>query len=495
MSRDIFKTKVTKEMEALIKAFEYGRVLMFDVYREADNDALCDMTLCWKYRLGRFLYEDADEMAETTVGSRPARRIVCSNALWYEKCSYAHGLLYKSRKELAELGWCIHRVYDGDAFFEQVEQHIVFVRKELDKKYLGFRRRGIPVSDIMSRLVWADIQGRPDKTDAAERVMNRSELDFELYDVVKDCINPVTGRPLVDFMASTLTNFYAFRNNDIDYDADASIEANIIYEKLFSFVNRVDKKVIRPQMDNYGRYNRYGLKFELGEPNCTGGLSYRGDTMNSVATTNRGYYWLHKEQQGGFVWPEEAIRLMEVYHTPGNFMVLPYREGFSINQARGKSAASDYFDLFLLAIYNFFLEAAGRQSIYGVTLDYVLKYNRSLVTFMTQFLTPFIEEDKCRFSEKDCQLIDDIADTSMLISNVLPGWEAFVEDNILQDFVNPNEHGHFGEPKELWKGHFTTYNKCNGKPYKEEQYFEFWTNAAEWIQRRSRRMFNICSIS
>lgn len=493
MSRDIFKTKATKEMEGLIKAFEDGRVLMFDVYREADNDALHDMTLCWKYRLGRFLYEDACDMAETTVGSRPARRIVCSNALWYEQCSYAHGLLYKGRKELAELGWCIHRVYDGDAFFEQVEQHIVFVRKEFDKKYLGFRRRGIPVSDIMSRLVWADIQGRPDKTDAAERVMNRSELDFELYDVVKDCINPVTGKPLVDFMSSTLTNFYAFRNNDIDYDADASIEANIIYEKLFSFVNRVDKKVIRPQMDNYGRYNRYGLKFELGEPNCTGGLSYRGDTMNSVATTNRGYYWLHKEQQGKFVWPEEAIRLMEVYHTPGNFMVLPYREGFSINQARGTGDTRDYFDLYLLAIYNFFLEAAGRQSIYEVSLDFVLKYNRSLVTFMTQFLTPFIEEDKCRFSEKDCQLIDDIADTSMLISNVLPGWEAFIEDNFLQDFVKLNEYGHYGEPKELWKGHFVTYNKCHGKPYKEKQYFEFWTNAAEWIQRRCKRMFDAMS--
>ncbi|MGN0435422.1 MAG: hypothetical protein ACI4D8_02195, partial [Wujia sp.] len=233
-------------------------------------------------------------------------------------------------------------------------------------------------------------------------------------------------------------------------------------------------------------------KFELGEPGCTGGLSYRGDTMNSVATTNRAYYWEHKEMHGSdFVWPKEALKLMDVYHTPGNFMVLPYRNGFSINQARGTGNAKDYFDLFLLAIYNYFLEMNGESGDYKVSLDYVLKYDRRLVMFIKDYLRPFIEEDRCRFSEYDCQFIDDIADTNMLISNIIPGWEAFVEENLLQDFVKSNEFGHYGIPKELWKNHFTTYEKCYGLPYREEQFMEFWNNAAEWIQERSKRIYDM----
>lgn len=487
MRREKNMKKITKDIENLNRAFLEGRVMMFDIYRELDSDALQNMKINWAYGPGRFLYEDANHKAETTMGIRPARRLSCIRSIWHEQCEYCRGLLHMSRKELDAVGFCRHRIYDGDPMYNQVEEHIIYVRKEFDKKYLRLRRRGVSVSEIMNSLIWENMPGKPDKETATEHVMNRSELDFELYDVVNDCINPITGKPLVNFMDPTLERFYAFRNNDIDYDADASLEANIIYEKIFPFMNWMDKKVIRPQSE----FNGYGLKFELGEAGCTGGLSYRGDTMNSVATTNRAYYWEHKEMHGReFIWPKEALTLMDVYHTPGNFMVLPYRKGLSVNQVRGTGESKDYFDLFLLAIYNFFLKANGMEGDDSVSLAYILKYDGKLVRFMTVYLSAFIELDKKRFSEHDCQFIDDIADTSMLISNVLPGWEAFVEENLLHDFVEPNEYGHFGRPKELWKNHFTTYNKCYGQPYREEQFVEFWTNAAEWIQRRSKRIYH-----
>ena len=484
--------KKTKISEELNRAFEEGRVIMFDIRKELNDLALQNMSMLWEYGIGNFLYEDGSLVAETSSGIRMARKVSKAVKDYCEECDICRELLQKSGKELNALGWKFHRVYDGDPFAEKVEEHVVFVKNEFDKKYLGFRRKGVPICEIMNMLVWEDIQGKPNRETATAHVMKRSELDFELYDVATDCINPITGKPLVNFMDSSLERFYSFRNNEIDYDADASLEANIIYEKLFSFVNRPDKKVIRPQRDNDGRYNRFGLKFELGEPGCTGGLSYRGDTMNSVATTNRAYYWAHKEMHGSdFVWPKEALELMDVYHTPGNFMVLPYRIGFGINQTRGTGNTKDYFDLFLLAIYNFFLEMHGKDGDYDVNLGYVLKYDSEQIMIMSDYLRPFVEEDRRRFLEHDCQLIDDIADTSMLISNVTPGWEAFIEDNLLQDFVEPNEFGHYGRPKELWTNHFCTYGKCCGVPYREEQFMEFWTNAANRIQARSRRIYKM----
>ncbi|MGN0438259.1 MAG: hypothetical protein ACI4F4_07005 [Lachnospiraceae bacterium] len=322
--------------------------------------------------------------------------------------------------------------------------------------------------------------------------MKRSSLDFIFYDVVKDCVNPETGEYLVNFLDSPLERYYSFRNNTIDYDADVSIEANVIYKEVFPFINRIDEKVIRPQMDHNGKYNRYGLKYELGEPDCMGGLSYRGDTMNSVATTNRAYYWFHKElhkKNEPFPWPKEALDFMDVYHTPGNFMVLPFRSKFSLNQARGCGESKDYFDLYLLAIYHFFLEMNGETVESDVTLSFVLGYDRRLVLMMQYFLMPFIEEDKCRYEDHDCQLVDDIADTRWMIQNILPGWQGFVIDNCFEDFVTCHPGGYYGEPKELWKGHFTNYSKNNCLPYKENQFFEYWTNATEWIKNRSYRIY------
>lgn len=334
------------------------------------------------------------------------------------------------------------------------------------------------------------------KEKAYENVMRHTKSRFACYDVVNDCIDPGSGRKLINPEDECYARFIAFRNNEIDYDADSSLEACVIYDKVFgSIINRLDKKEIRLQPDPDHRYNRYGLKYELGEPDCTGGLAFRGDTMNSVATTNRAYYWDHKElhneqKMEGFPWPKEALDLIELYHTPGNFMVIPYREGLSINKARGIGNSFDYFDLYLLAIYNFFLEQNGEQPEENITLGYVLGHRTKLELFMKYYLLPFIEDDKHRFGTSGCQLVDDIEDCGGLISNVLPGWESFVEKNMFHDFVGSNAYGHFGKPNELWDGHFAKPDAGYGKPYKEDQYMQFYTRAAEAIKKRSERVYD-----
>ncbi|MDU1326222.1 MAG: hypothetical protein E6933_13755 [Clostridiales bacterium] len=67
--------------------------------------------------------------------------------------------------------------------------------------------------------------------------------------------------------------------------------------------------------------------------------------------------------------------------------------------------------------------------------------------------------------------------------NSYESWDAFVEGNFLQGFVNQEGNG-YGWPKELWKGHFTG----SVSPKEEGQFVEFFTNAAAWITARGTRI-------
>ncbi|MCR5734149.1 MAG: hypothetical protein K6G22_06010 [Lachnospiraceae bacterium] len=331
---------------------------------------------------------------------------------------------------------------------------------------------------------------------AKDSLMSLEKEDFILHDLVLDCIDPRTGKPLVDPSDSTLTRFYKFRKNEIDYDADSSIEANVIYENVFGrIMNRIEKKVIRRQYDNNDLYNKFGLKYELGEPDCRGGVSFRGDTMNSVATTTRAYFWAHKEmhrtrKREDFPWPKEAQNLMDLYHTPGNFMVLPYIKDISINKSRGVGNTRDYFDLFLLAVYNFFLEKNGQTPEEKMSLRYMFNNDERTELFMTYYLMPYINDDMRRFDTIPCQLVDDIEDSSRLIDYVVPGWESFVEKNYLQDFVSTGHYDHYSKPLELWRGHFEEKSIRYALPCQEEEFFEFWENAADRIKKRSARIYD-----
>ena len=330
---------------------------------------------------------------------------------------------------------------------------------------------------------------------ARANVMNRGKDAFVAYNVSGDCVSPLTGEHLFNQGDAPMVRFMADAKNEIDYDAASSLEANIIYEDVFSSVTNVmDKKSIRKMCDD-PRHNKYGLKYELGEPNCSGGLSYRGDVMNSAEITNKVYYWKHKELHRnvtgkGFPWPEEALAFFDVYHTPGNFMIHPWRDVLDIDKARSDSKASDYFDLFLLGIYNYFLEQDGKEPVNSCSLYNVLNHRDDLVLFMKYYLMPFIEKDRMHYSDTPRQFIDDIEDGSDLIMYVVPGWESFVRRHLLHDFVERGHYDHFAGPKELWKGHFENYRNTLEYPLKEEQFREFWINAADMIRKRSARIYD-----
>lgn len=301
------------------------------------------------------------------------------------------------------------------------------------------------------------------KTEARKKMITGGLKAFINHDVVLECINPETHEPLVDKNASSQERYLAFKGNKIFYDADVSIEATTIYEEVFPFVSKLDKKEICLQKT----FNDYGMKYELANPEVKNGVVFRGDTMNSVATTNMEYYRKHKNKKEfrgkDFKLPDAALTLLDLYHTIGNFMVLPYKYGEgSINATRGKGPSRDYFDLYLMAVYNAYLEMEGKPAVNKITLSFVLWEDEDLIEFMKSYLRSFMEDGK-------------------------NGWNNFVSLNFFHDFVK--ERGaDFMEPKELWKGHFKTEDGFV-KPKTDKQFNEFWTNSSAWIKNRSYRIY------
>ncbi len=275
--------------------------------------------------------------------------------------------------------------------------------------------------------------------------------------------------------------------NKTIYDAAASLEANTMYRKVFGrIINRMDKKEIRLRQDDSNKY-------ELGEPDCKGGLSFRGTMMNTTDLVSKSYYWEHKDRHKSktgkdFPWPQEALEFFDACNMPGNYMVLPWRKGFDIGKEIKDKYYQDSFDLFLLGIYNFFLEQDGQEPVHGIRCRFSKAYD-GIELFMTYYLLPFINHDRRRFDEEPRQFIDDIEDGSNLICHVVPGWESFVELNLLQDFVTTGAYGHFREPIELWTDHF----KNPGTPYRfpiwGQKHQEYWANATEMIRKRSERIY------
>lgn len=64
---------------------------------------------------------------------------------------------------------------------------------------------------------------------ATEHVMGKRENEFVEYDVVSSCIHPLTKAPLYCDSDSTMQKYNTFRTNEIDYDADASLEAVVAF--------------------------------------------------------------------------------------------------------------------------------------------------------------------------------------------------------------------------------------------------------------------------
>lgn len=147
---------------------------------------------------------------------------------------------------------------------------------------------------------------------------------------------------------------------------------------------------------------------------------------------------------------------LTVAYTLGNFIPVP--PGFN---ARGTSKIKDYWDLTLLAIYNWFMEQTKKPIVYNITLIDVVK---------TQKNKEACEEWLKCFKDDNDEL----------------SWDVFVEKNYLQAFVKSNESNNgnkYGMPKELWDGHFGG----DVLPTKDD-ISQFFTNASEWIAARGERM-------
>lgn len=142
---------------------------------------------------------------------------------------------------------------------------------------------------------------------------------------------------------------------------------------------------------------------------------------------------------------------LSVYHTLGNFIPVPA----GCNGPRGCSGSvKDYWDLTLKIIYEYYVCEKDKIK------DIVGKENE-LYDVYKKWLDSFQDNDTARGN-----------------------WQCFVEKNYLQDFVNQNDDGSYGMPKELWKGHFKESVLPNGI----EQIEQFYVNASCFITARGIRM-------
>ena len=142
---------------------------------------------------------------------------------------------------------------------------------------------------------------------------------------------------------------------------------------------------------------------------------------------------------------------LAVYHTLGNFMPVPA----CFNTSRSK-LTKDYWDITLYGLYRWFNQTDSLNSII----------------------------DKSKYFPNITQNIDDCVEWLTTYGEGESGWKNFVEKNYLQDFVNVNPDGGYGEPIELWTNHFSKQLKPQG----EEEIKQFYTKASRLIRDRGGRM-------
>lgn len=234
------------------------------------------------------------------------------------------------------------------------------------------------------------------------------------------------------------------QTDKLDFDYDASLFASCVYW-LAMFQDR--SATLVPLKNG----NEYTITCDR--------ICYRGDTMNSWVTTvgiyfgvgNKWRKFLDNTYFDKKYLPEYITEFMNAVYTLGNFFPLPR----ALNTPRS-SSAKDYWDLALLAIYQY----------YKNTEDEAYEPEFKKCTWEWVFGTR---------NEETC----------IKWLGSFNGWHHFVEQNFLQDFVHEDkENGGYGRPKELWKGHF------DGEvlPMESDEFSEFFTNASAWILARGARI-------
>ena len=258
------------------------------------------------------------------------------------------------------------------------------------------------------------------------RVVKELCEDFKIYN--SSCSNVVVKTAIGKKLAT------------LDFDYDVSLFSNCIYW-LAMFQNESSKSVCWE--------SGYEYKIKCGE-------KYRGDTMNSWATTLDKFShvrswkaFLGDSYHGAQFFPEYITVFMNNVYTIGNFFPLP--DG--LNGPRGTGASQDYWDLALLCIYNYYMKTDDKH-----TLKWLLTADQ--------------------WVERCAKWLDSF-----------DSWNDFVEKTYMQDFVN-YENGVYGAPKELWKGHFKNTQEKGALPVEDSDFSEFFTNASCWIMARGIRIAN-----
>ena len=278
-----------------------------------------------------------------------------------------------------------------------------------------------------------------------------------------------------------------------EVDCDVALRTMVIYALAFPFVLKPNEANDSKESRLLCKQKQYTQKYRF---YCKDLWEYRGDTMNSYGNTVREYlrkkglrkkrnndnfpdvynnekprylkdvylaigadsHWeaaiIDKYDDFKDIIPVSAHAFMEVYHTMGNFIPVPFsHNGGQFNGPRGNSQnIKDFWDLTLLCIYNYYQHKEDSQQLEPL---FDKPANRKgNITLCVEWLNSF------------------------------QTWDNFVENNYLQDFVCKAD-GKYGEPKELWDGHLVN----NGSVMPEnEQFDQFFTRSTEWILARGVRI-------
>lgn len=246
----------------------------------------------------------------------------------------------------------------------------------------------------------------------------------------------------------------------IKYDEDASLLMNYVYCKIYDIFKKDggNRGAIVPH-----RGYKYTIK--------VGKAQYSGDTMNSWSTTvnefmrvcGKNYIegWQERCIPAGYDSWEECLCVpgnyqkdqkalppyimdfMEAVYTIGNFMPV-LQSPYNFNTCRYQYT-KDYWDLTLLAIYDYY-----RYMSDGKIPSRFYMFLNPLEKWLDEFRT----------------------------------WDGFVEQNSMQPFVKKIGDKRYGEPYELWDGHFVG----DVLPKEEWQFEQFFVNARIRILERGKLM-------
>lgn len=304
------------------------------------------------------------------------------------------------------------------------------------------------------------------------------------FDFSNDGVSPESEYCKLDNVTNTLEKFFAYMG--VGKTFMKNMEKKKVHPKYTSVQDFAEKYKPVPDPDSESKLLQEIYKIlwhdeQLKE--CKEGKIIKGDTLNSQNTTLDALYRLietedERKERGRlklsilyimsrYVEDKELVkdRLEKIiglrisisrYHTLGNFMPVP----LGCNRPRGSGQTQDYWDLALKNIYDYYIVTNSKE-----------KDDKKDDRIIKNIIAP--EEKKERYKK-------------WLDSFEKPKWNNFVKKNYLQDFVNiiNEENDDYGEPKELWKGHFSG----EVLPTKMDQIEQFYVNTSSWIRKRSKRM-------